>query len=58
MKKIFALLFTFIFIFALASCDKNKGGETVAPPPLPEINEDFHVGEDGTIHGPIIDYTK
>ena len=55
MRKLLILIFAFIFVFAFASCDKNKGGEATNTP-LPEINEDFYIDDEGGIHLPVIDY--
>lgn len=47
MKKILALILSFVFVFALVSCDED----------LPVINEDLYIDEDGGIHFPPIEYT-
>ena len=45
-----------ILIFTIGNKNKGETAGTTPPQNLPEINEDFHIGEDGGINLPLIDY--
>ena len=56
MKKVLAFIFSLIFVFAFASCDKNEQPQDGGTTNLPEISPELEFNPDGSIKLPIIDY--